>query len=84
MKNYHPSLSLAIEEATEYAYSRGFYIYNGDAFSSFIYGGVPYGKTIKESIELLDRKTAKISKKYLHVQIYRMDNGTYELNCYIN
>lgn len=41
------------------------------------------GKTNIFSVDLVDAKTGKPSRKRLHMQIYNMDNKSYELNMYV-
>lgn len=58
-----------------------------DWFNQLSVGGKPsMGKTKKGiGIELIDKKTGKApGKKKLHVQVYGMESGKYELNWYIS
>lgn len=85
MKNseiYHSTLSAALEQATRYATSKGYEVSEDSMFRTFGTGGVAYGDTKRGSVELL--KEGKEQKKMLHISIYRMDSGTYELTDYIN
>ena len=45
-------------------------------------GGVSYGQTVSRSFELLSYK-GKVTKKYAHCVLYRMESGRYELTCYV-
>ena len=45
---------------------------------------VNYGSTVKYSFPLLVAKTGNEAKKWLHIQLYRMGNGQYELNFYLS
>lgn len=49
----------------------------------YMYGGISY-ETTKEAHYKLSTYKGKKTKKYLHVSIYRTDNGLYELTRYIN
>jgi hypothetical protein len=44
---------------------------------------VAYGSTVKYSFPLTVVKTGNEAKKWVHIQIYRMGSGKYELNFYI-
>jgi len=44
---------------------------------------VSYGTTIKYSLPLVNRNGNRC-RKWVHIQLYRMDNGYYELNWYLN
>jgi len=45
-------------------------------------GGIKYGETWKHSF-MIDSLKGKNTRQYLHVQIYRHESGTYELNFYV-
>ena len=45
---------------------------------------VNYGHTIKYSFPLTLVKTGNDARKWLHIQLYRMGNGQYELNFYLS
>lgn len=47
----------------------------------FLYGGIPYGQTKQADYKLLAYKGQK-TRKYMHVVIYRTEQGRYELNVY--
>lgn len=49
----------------------------------FAYGGIPYNQMKESHTEILSIKGKK-TKKYFHVIITRLDNGTYELVSYIS
>jgi hypothetical protein len=46
-------------------------------------GGIPYGGAWCERFEV-ERIAGRFTNKALAVQVYRKENGGYELNCYIN
>jgi hypothetical protein len=72
---YHNTLSSCLDEIERYVESKGYTI--GDYFPEVNH--VSYGTTARTSVEML--KNGNISNS-LAVQIYRMDSGKYELNCY--
>jgi hypothetical protein len=43
---------------------------------------VAYGNTIFYNLELKVKRTGNPAKKHLHISLYRMDSGNYELNFY--
>ena len=45
---------------------------------------VNYGSTVKYDFPLIVAKTGNEAKKWLHIQLYRMGKGQYELNFYIS
>ena len=49
---------------------------------AFMYGGIPYEQNREAHYKLLAFK-GKLTRKYLHVIIYRMPSGSYELTRYI-
>lgn len=79
---YHPTLRAALEKAEKYAAERGYTIDPEELFREFGTGGVSYETTRKGSLTLY--KDGIPQKKRLHIQIYRMPSGSYELNDYIN
>ena len=44
---------------------------------------VNYGHTVHYHFELIVKQTGNLAKKYLHISLYRMETGNYELNHYI-
>lgn len=80
---YHNSYTSAIETAREWAEKQGFEIDNEDAFTKIGVGPKKpsEGKTNRFSIQLT--KDGKEQRKQLHIQVYGMSSGKYELNCYI-
>lgn len=49
----------------------------------FLYGGIPYEQKKDAHYKLLAYK-GRPTKKYLHVSVYRMPSGNYELTCYVS
>ena len=43
---------------------------------------VAYGTQVFYNLELMVKRTGNRAKKYLHIILYRMDSGNYELNFY--
>ena len=43
---------------------------------------VAYGTVVKYHLPLKVKRTGNFAKKYLHITLYRMDNGKYELTYY--
>lgn len=79
---YHKTLSSALEKAEAYAAKKGYTIDPEEMFRVFGTGGVSYETTRRGSISLY--KDGVRQKKMLHIQIYRMPSGDYELNDYVN
>jgi hypothetical protein len=44
---------------------------------------VGYGTSVKYDFPLTLRRTGNEAKKWIHIQLYRMGNGGYELNFYL-
>jgi hypothetical protein len=72
---YHSTLSSVLDEIERYVQSKGYEV--GDYFP--LINHVSYGTTEKTDLELL--KNGKLANN-LKIQIYRMESGKYELNCY--
>mgnify|MGYP005990489129 CR=1 FL=1 len=78
-ETYFDTQSAALDSAESYALNRG---YEAD-MSSFYPEHVKYGQTVQYHIEL--KKNDKlVNNKMLHISLYRMDSGKYELTNYIN
>jgi hypothetical protein len=78
-ETYHKTLSSALDAARNYSVVKG---YDEVEFNMNDVQHVAYGHTERFSKELT--KNGVPQKKALHVQIYRMESGNYELNMYIN
>lgn len=76
---YHKTLSSTLDAARKYSVVKG---YDEVEFDMNDVQHVAYGHTERFSKELT--KSGVPQKKALHVQIYRMESGNYELNMYIN
>jgi hypothetical protein len=80
---YHNSYSSAVDIAIKFAEKKGYVVDTDDVWSQISTGPKKpsEGKTNKFSLGLI--KGDKVDKKKLHIQIYGMGNGRYELNMYI-
>ncbi len=81
---YHKSYTDAVNTALEYLEKRGFEYDKEDAFNKIGMNTKKpsAGKTTRFSLPLY--KNGKEQRKQLHVQVYGMEGGKYELNAYIN
>lgn len=81
---HHKTLASAIEVAVASAKRQGFEISEDEIFrkvtTAYIRKGA--GKTNEYHLELTKGGVAQ--RKQLHIQVYNMDGGTYELNFYIS
>jgi len=78
---YHKTLASALDEAQKYVENNYFEIPE-NGFNKFTFGGVKYGENKKDNIHL-NHKGQPTKNRFLAIQIYRMDSGTYELNMYL-
>jgi hypothetical protein len=81
---YHGSYTSAINTALSYAINKG-YTTDDDEVGTKIGLGPrkpDEGKTNRFSITLYKNQIEQ--RKMLHIQVYNMGNGRYELNAYIN
>lgn len=72
---YHNTLSSVLDEIERYVQSKGYEV--GDYFPEINH--VSYGTTERTQLEML--KNGRIANT-LAIQVYRLDSGKYELNCY--
>lgn len=72
---YHNTLSACLDEIENYVTSKGYAL--GDYFP--LINHISYGSTERTQLEML--KDGRIANT-LAIQIYRLDSGKYELNCY--
>ena len=79
---YHETLSGALDELRRFLGLKGYEVDEDDVFTKFGTGGIPYGQTKRASLGL--KRDGEPAKNLIHVQIYRMDSGRYELNMYYN
>jgi hypothetical protein len=78
----HDTLHSAIQTALAATRKQGYEVSEDEEFNKITTGDKPYaGETKDYHLELT--KGGKPQRKLLHIQIYRMDNGRYELNFYI-
>jgi hypothetical protein len=81
-ETYFDTLKKALDNVSEKTKKEGYEIVDQEReFFLFGVGGIEYGENKKKSFYL--EKDEKKSKNKLHIQIYRMDSGRYELNQYI-
>lgn len=81
-ETYFPTLSQALDQVNKKAISKGYDEINPDEFFQFGMGGISYGETKRKSFTLT-KNGVLVPKRMMHVSVYRMDSGTYELTCYI-
>jgi hypothetical protein len=91
--SYFPTLSDALKSVEEYIIKNQIQVdpnehpsNEADQFGvrePFNFGGIPYEKTREAHYKLAAFK-GKPTKKYLHVSIYQMPSGSYELTRYIS
>lgn len=81
---YHNSFTSAINNAIKSAEDKGYEITEAERFDKIAVGhGRPKpGKTNRFTISLM--KNGKPTKEALHIQVYGMESGKYELNAYIS
>lgn len=80
---YHDTYSSAIDEVESYAKQRGYEIDQNEYENTYTLLSKP-DKGYTKSDTLTIYKDDKEQRKALQVQIYRMDDGKFELNMYIN
>jgi hypothetical protein len=78
-ETYHETLASCFNEAEKYVTKRG---YEPIEFELSDPQHVAYGQKEEYHKEL--KVDGKLQRKMLHVIIYRMDSGTYELTMYFN
>ena len=85
---YFETLSQALDVVREYATKLGFEVDEDDMWFQFGTGGVGYEETKSANIGLLKNgepmldKRGKELNRFIHVSIYRMPFGKYELTMY--
>lgn len=77
---YFEALPQALDFVREYATKLGYEVDEEDMFFQFGTGGVGYEQTKSANIGLL--KNGKELNRFIHVSIYRMPSGKYELTMY--
>ena len=80
LETYFATQAAAIIEVEKETRRRGYDIIYGENLWA---EHVAYGTTVKYSFPLTVVKTGNEAKKWLHIQLYRMGSGKYELNFYI-
>lgn len=84
---YHKSYTSAIDEVRKHLKKKGLRMNEEDEWSEITSGsGKPsVGKTVKHNVKIEKLDGSPILKrkdKYVHIQVYGMDSGKYELNFY--
>jgi hypothetical protein len=79
----HDTLHSAVQTALAYTKKDGYTISDEEEFNKITtaYKNLGIGKTDEFHLELY--KNGKPQSKMLHIQVYRMDTGRYELNFYV-
>jgi hypothetical protein len=77
---YFFTQSAALKHAEEETYKAGYDIIYPDRIWA---EPVNYGTSVKYNFPLTLQRTGNEAKKWLHIQLYRMGNGKYELNFYL-
>ena len=80
-KTYFDTQSAALEIPFQAANDRG---YDVEEPQHLWTEHVAYGTTVRYNIPLKVQKTGNYAKKWLHITLYRMDSGKYELTYYFN
>lgn len=83
---YHKTYSAAVQHAINHVFDKMGYEVDSQDFFNKVSSGPRKpspGKTNSFSIDLFDKRTAKPVRQKLHMQVYGMDNGKYELNMYV-
>jgi hypothetical protein len=70
-------------EALEFAYSTVDKLYDIQFPDNIWTEHVNYGDTVHYTLQLVVNKTGNLAKKCLHISLYRMDSGRYELTNYV-
>ena len=85
---YFNTLSGALDQVRAKAKGLGFEVDEDDMFNNFGTGGISYGTTKSANITLqkdgkaVTSKGGKAMNRSIHVALYRMDSGKYELTAY--
>tara|TARA_R110000772_G_C13310332_1_gene440704 strand:- start:101165 stop:101629 length:465 start_codon:yes stop_codon:yes gene_type:complete len=85
---YFKTLSGALDQVRAEAKKHGFTVDEDDIFNNFGTGGISYGTTKSANISLqkdgkpITGKSGKVMNRSIHVSLYRMDSGKYELTAY--
>ena len=83
---YHKTYSAAVQHAVNHVFDKMGYEVDSQDFFNKVSSGPRKpspGKTNSFSIDLFDKRTAKPVRQKLHMQVYGMDSGKYELNMYV-
>lgn len=82
-KIYHETLGEAVNEVHETLKREGIELIDAGTISDrYQFDGIPYGQT-KDCHAEVSTVKSKTTRKWVHVSIYRMDSGRYELTLYL-
>jgi len=82
-ETYHDRLDQALDEVNKFIETNKIVLAEPDSIQkAFQFGGVNYGET-KDAHAQITSINLKPTKKYLHVTLYRIESGRYELTIYI-
>lgn len=82
METYFETFHACLEQASKIASDRNLVFVDGGPSDKMWTGGVPYGTTLSDTFPIKTIKTKK-TRKVMVFTVYRMESGTYELNCYV-
>ena len=80
-KTYFETQSSALNEAFEKAQAKGYTVNEPNRIWT---EHVSYGTTVHYHLPLIKTSTGNPARKWLHISLYRMDSGKYELTYYFN
>jgi len=84
LENFHETLSSALNNALAYHAAEGVKMSEAEEYNlreKFAFDGVKYEQT-KQASGPIESIKGKATKKWLHISIYRMSSGRYELTTY--
>jgi hypothetical protein len=80
METYFETQQSALDYSHSMAISKGY----DPQYPDYLWTEhVAYGTTVKYCLPLVVIKTGNRAKKYLHISLYRMDSGRYELTTWL-
>jgi hypothetical protein len=82
MQNYHETLGAAVTAAFDAMRSHAVYDPNLEMENPYQYGGIRYGES-KNFDFPLESYRGKPTKKFGHINVWRDEKGTYEVNAYV-
>ena len=79
--SYFENQSSALNEVFQHVQSKGYSVNEPDNLWT---EHVSYGTTVHYNLPLIKTSTGNPARKWLHIALYRMDSGRYELTHYLN